>query len=45
MSEDINRIKVLLAEKKKTNRWLSSQLGNVEGTIKKMVYKHYLTES
>ena len=35
MSKDINRIKVLLAEKKKTNRWLSSQLGNVEGTIKK----------
>ena len=35
MSEDINRIKVVLAEKKKTNRWLSSQLGKDEGTISK----------
>ena len=37
MSEDINRIKVLLAEKKKTNGWLSSQLGKDEGTIKKEI--------
>ena len=33
MTEDINRIKVVLAEKKKTNRWLASQIGKDEGTV------------
>ena len=27
MGKDINRIKVVLAEKKRTNKWLSEQLG------------------
>lgn len=35
MNEDINRIKVVLAEKKKTNRWLATQIGKDEGTVSK----------
>lgn len=35
MSEDINRLKVVLAEKKKTNRWLATQIGKDEGTVSK----------
>ena len=35
MTEYINRIKVVLAEKKKTNRWLASQIGKDEGTVSK----------
>lgn len=35
MSKDINRLKVVLAEKKKTNRWLASKLGKDESTISK----------
>ena len=35
MSNDINRLKVVLAEKKKTNRWLANQLGKDESTISK----------
>ena len=35
MTEDINRINVVLAEKKKTNRWLASQIGKDEGTVSK----------
>lgn len=35
MSNDINKLKVVLAEKKKTNRWLASQLGKDESTISK----------
>ena len=27
MNNDINRLKVVLAEKKKTNKWLAAQLG------------------
>lgn len=27
MAKDINRLKVVLAEKKKTNKWLAEQLG------------------
>ena len=33
MTKDINRLKVVLAEKKKTNRWLANQLGKDEGTV------------
>ena len=32
---DINRLKVVLAEKKRTNKWLSEQLGKDPGTISK----------
>ena len=35
MTKDINRLKVVLAEKKKTNRWLAKQLGKDEGTVSK----------
>lgn len=32
---DINRIKVVLVEKKKTNKWLAEQLGKDVATISK----------
>lgn len=35
MKQDINRLKVVLAEKKRTNRWLAAQLGKNEATISK----------
>ena len=35
MSEDINRLKVVLAEKKRSNRWLAAQFGKDEGTVSK----------
>lgn len=35
MTKDINRLKIVLAEKKKTNRWLANQLGKDEGTVSK----------
>lgn len=33
--QDINRLKMLLAEKKKTNKWLSEQLGVDSTTVSK----------
>ena len=35
MNKDINRLKVVLAEKKRTNKWLAEQLGKDQ---------HYATE-
>lgn len=35
MGKDINRIKVALVEKKKTNKWLSEQLGCATTTVSK----------
>lgn len=35
MGKDINRIKVLLAEKKRTNKWLAKELGKDPGTVSK----------
>ena len=35
MSKDINRLKVVLAEKKRTNKWLAEQLGKAPGTVSK----------
>ena len=32
---DLNRLKVVLAEKKRTNKWLAGQLGKDPGTISK----------
>lgn len=32
---DINRIKVVLAEQKKTNKWLAEQLGKDPATVSK----------
>jgi len=33
--EDINRIKVVLVEKKRTNKWLSEQMGVNPSTVSK----------
>ena len=33
--EDINRLKVVLVEKKKTSKWLSEQLGLAPSTVSK----------
>ena len=35
MDKDINRIKVVLAEKKRTNKWLAEQLGCALTTVSK----------
>ena len=35
MSKDINRLKVVLAKKKRTNKWLAEQLGKDPGTVSK----------
>lgn len=34
-NHDLNRIKVVLVEKKKTNKWLAEQLGKDQTTISK----------
>jgi len=34
-TKDINRLKVVLAEKKRTNKWLSEQLGKDPATVSK----------
>ncbi|WP_308232754.1 helix-turn-helix transcriptional regulator [Prevotella sp.] len=35
MSKDINRLKVVLAEKKKTNKWLAEELSKDPATVSK----------
>ena len=35
MEKDINRIKVVLVEKKRTNKWLAKQLGKDPATVSK----------
>ena len=35
MDGDLNRIKVVLVEKKKTNKWLAEQLGKDPATVSK----------
>ena len=37
MDKDINRIKMVLAEKKRTNKWLAEQLGCAPTTVSKWV--------
>ena len=37
MEKDINRLKVVLAEKKRTNKWLAEQLGCAPTTVSKWV--------
>ena len=32
---DLNRLKVVLVEKKRTNKWLAEQLGKDQGTVSK----------
>ena len=34
-TRDLNRLKVILAEKKKTNKWLAEQLGCAPTTVSK----------
>lgn len=35
MAQDINRLKVVLAEKKRTNKWLSEQVEKDPATVSK----------
>lgn len=35
MTKDINRLKVVLVEKKRTSKWLAEQLGKAPATISK----------
>lgn len=35
MAKDINRLKVVLAEKKRTNKWLAEQLSKAPATVSK----------
>lgn len=35
MNNDINRLKVVLVEKKRTNKWLAEQMGKDPGTVSK----------
>lgn len=35
MGKDINRIKVMLVEKRRTNKWLAEQLGKDPATVSK----------
>ena len=35
MNKDINRIKVVLVDKKRTNKWLAEQLGKDPATVSK----------
>ena len=35
MTKDINQLKVVLAEKKRTNKWLAEQLSKVPATVSK----------
>lgn len=34
-NKDMNRLKVVLVQKKRTNRWLAEQLGKDEATVSK----------
>ena len=34
-NRELNRLKVVLADKKRTNKWLAEQLGKDQGTISK----------
>ena len=35
MNKDINRLKVVLAEKKRTNKWLAEELSKAPATVSK----------
>lgn len=34
-NQDLNRLKIVLAEKKRTNKWLAEQLRKDQGTVSK----------
>lgn len=38
--KDLNRIKVVLAERKKTNKWLAAELGKDPATVSKWYQIH-----
>ena len=38
-SKDLNRLKVVLAEKKRTNKWLAEQIGVDQATVSKWCTK------
>ena len=38
--KDINRIKVVLVERKRTNKWLAEQLGKDPATVSKWCNNH-----
>lgn len=40
-NQDLNRLKVVLAEKKRTNKWLAEQLGKDQTTISKWCTNAY----
>ncbi len=40
-NQDLNRLKVVLAEKKRTNQWLAEQLGKDQTTISKWCTNAY----
>lgn len=40
MSEDLNRLKIILAEHKKTNKWLADQLQKDPATVSKWCTNH-----
>ena len=40
MEQRINRIKVVLAEKQRTNKWLAENLGKEYSTVFEMVHKY-----
>ena len=39
MAQDINRLKVVLAEQKRTNKWLAEQLGKDPASVSKWCTK------
>ena len=39
-NKELNRLKVVLAEKKRTNKWLGEQLGKDKNNHIKMVYQY-----
>lgn len=41
MEKDINRIKVVLVERKRTNKWLAQQLGKDPATVSNGVLIHH----
>lgn len=38
---NINRLKIVLAEEQRSNKWLAEQLGKDQGTISKWVTNNY----
>lgn len=42
--EDINRLKIVLAEKKRTAKWLASEIGKGPCNHFQMVYQYYAAE-